>query len=211
MKKTILIIIDNGHGWNTNGKCSPDKRLREYAYTREIAHLLYEKLTNEGYNCIRIVTETLDVSLKERVSRVNKLCTKYGAANCVLVSIHNNAIGNDGKWHDSCGFSVFVSKKASNNSKRLAEIFFQKSVSMGLKGNRATPKPDEKGRHFWTWSWRKEDITIVTDTACPAVLTENLFQDNLKDVDFLLSTEGKKAIVDLHFEALAQYIKEITG
>lgn len=31
------ILIDNGHGSNTSGKCSPDGRLKEYAYTREIA------------------------------------------------------------------------------------------------------------------------------------------------------------------------------
>jgi len=33
----MKILIDNGHGSNTPGKCSPDGRLREYSYTREIA------------------------------------------------------------------------------------------------------------------------------------------------------------------------------
>ncbi len=29
----MKILIDNGHGTETPGKCSPDGRLREYAYT----------------------------------------------------------------------------------------------------------------------------------------------------------------------------------
>lgn len=33
----MKILIDNGHGSNTAGKRSPDCRLMEYAYTREIA------------------------------------------------------------------------------------------------------------------------------------------------------------------------------
>lgn len=30
----MKILIDNGHGSNTPGKCSPDGRLREYSYVR---------------------------------------------------------------------------------------------------------------------------------------------------------------------------------
>lgn len=33
----MKVLIDNGHGANTPGKRSPDGRLREYAYAREIA------------------------------------------------------------------------------------------------------------------------------------------------------------------------------
>lgn len=33
----MKILIDNGHGKETPGKRSPDGRLKEYAYTREIA------------------------------------------------------------------------------------------------------------------------------------------------------------------------------
>ena len=36
----MIILIDNGHGIDTAGKCSPDKSLREYKWAREIATLL---------------------------------------------------------------------------------------------------------------------------------------------------------------------------
>ena len=33
----MIVLIDNGHGSDTPGKCSPDKSLREYKWAREIA------------------------------------------------------------------------------------------------------------------------------------------------------------------------------
>jgi N-acetylmuramoyl-L-alanine amidase len=38
-------------------------------------------------------------------------------------------------------------------------------------------------------------------------LTENLFQDNKDEVDFLLSEEGKQIIIDLHYNAIKKYIE----
>ena len=36
----MKVLIDNGHGENTPGKRSPDGRLREWAYSREIADMV---------------------------------------------------------------------------------------------------------------------------------------------------------------------------
>lgn len=195
----MKILIDNGHGINTAGKCSPDKRLREYAYTREIAQRLVSELRGAGYDAQRIVTETTDISLSERCRRVNSICKTHGAKNCVLVSIHNNAAGSGGVWRDARGFSVHISSNASSNSKNLAVLFTETAIKMGLKGNRSIPKTK-----YWVQS-----LAMTRDTNCPAVLTENMFQDNKQDVDFLLSEDGMSAIVKLHFDVLTKYVKEV--
>lgn len=195
----MKILIDNGHGINTAGKCSPDKRLREYAYTREIAQRLVSELRGAGYDAQRIVTETTDISLSERCRRVNSICKTHGAKNCVLVSIHNNAVGSGGVWRDARGFSVHISSNASSNSKKLAVMFTETAIKMGLKGNRSIPKTK-----YWVQS-----LAMTRDTNCPAVLTENMFQDNKQDVDFLLSEDGMSAIVKLHFDVLTKYVKEV--
>lgn len=67
----MKILIDNGHSKETPGKCSPDGRLKEYAYTREIADRVVAELRNEGIDAVRIVPEENDVALSERVKRVN--------------------------------------------------------------------------------------------------------------------------------------------
>lgn len=199
----MKILIDNGHGINTKGKCSPDGKLREWAWTREVAQMLAEELTRRGIDARRIVTETEDISLATRVERANSICQLYGKTNCLLVSIHINAAGGDGKWHPAKGFSVFCSKNASANSKRCASLFTDQAEKRNLLGNRSVPA----GR-FWTWSWTKADIYILKNTHCPAVLTENLFQDNEADAAWLQTSEGKRTIVELHADAIENYIKE---
>lgn len=52
-------------------------------------------------------------------------------------------------------------------------------------------------------------MAMCRDTKCPAVLTENLFQDNRADVDYLLSAEGKQALADLHVKGIADYIRDL--
>lgn len=197
----VTVIIDNGHGDNTPGKRSPDSRLREFAYCREIARRVSTELSLCGIKSIMIVPELTDTPLNERVRRVNDLCRKLGSKNVVLVSIHNNAAGADGKWHNAKGFSVFISKNASAHSKRLARIFTATATDMGLMGNRAVP-----AERYWVQS-----LAMTRDTNCPAVLTENLFQDNEEDVSFLLSEEGKRAITDLHVNSIIQYINTINS
>jgi N-acetylmuramoyl-L-alanine amidase len=197
----MKILIDNGHGNPPlkGGKCSPDNRLKEYFYCREIAQRVSRQLSLKGYDAILIVPEDTDTALKERVRRVNAWCNKLGSKEVVLVSIHNNAAGADGKWHDARGFSVFLSSNASSNSKKLAQIFTDTAISMNLMGNRSIPK--EK---YWVQS-----IAMTRDTKCPAVLTENLFQDNESDVSYLLSEEGKAAITKLHVDSIIAYINTI--
>ncbi len=47
---------------------------------------------------------------------------------------------------------------------------------------------------------------ILRNTACAAVLSESLYMDNLEDCRFLLSEEGRRAIVRLHVEGVIKYL-----
>jgi N-acetylmuramoyl-L-alanine amidase len=53
----------------------------------------------------------------------------------------------------------------------------------------------------------ESNFYVLKHTNCPAVLTENFFQDNKDDVDYLLSDEGFHAIVRTHVEGILNYIK----
>ena len=191
----MIILIDNGHGINTPGKCSPDGRFKEYAWAREIAKMLYNRL-KDSYTTKLITPEDVDISLATRVKRVNDVCLEHGAKNVLLISIHTDAAGADGKWHNARGFSARVGTNASSRSKKLASCLWSRAIEMGLKGNRCVP--NEK--------YIAQNLYILKYTHCPAVLTENLFQDNKEDVDFLLSAEGKKKIVDMHVKGIIDYI-----
>lgn len=196
----MLIILDNGHGNPplTGGKCSPDKRLLEYEWAREITGRIAESLKQKGVASHILVAESVDIPLKTRVSRTNALCKQYGTKNCLLVSVHVNAANGDGKWHDARGWSGWVAPNASAKSKAFAQMLYAEAEKRGLKGNRCVP-----AQRYWVGNF-----SIIRNTNCPAVLTENLFQDNKADVDYLLSEQGKQTIVDIHVDAILKYIKD---
>jgi N-acetylmuramoyl-L-alanine amidase len=197
-KNYMKILIDNGHGEDTKGKRSPDGRLLEYSYTREIAEYVVNKLKELGYDAERVVTETKDISLSERVKRVNKHCDKIGAKNVVFVSIHCNAASN-GKWINARGWSAYTTK-GTTNSDKLAECIYNEAEKQfdGLK-IRTNKKDGDKDF--------EENFTVIYGTKCPSVLTENFFMDNKEDVEYLLSEEGKNAIVNTHVYGIINYIK----
>ena len=151
------------------------------------------------YNAQQLVTEENDISLSVRCKRVNDICKHFGASNVLVVSVHCNAAGADGKWHDARGWQACVSLNASTKSKQLACYLFDAAQAEGLKMR--SPKPGQK--------WWAQNLAICRDTNCPAVLTENLFQDNLADVEYLLSDEGREAIVNLHVNGIINYIKSL--
>lgn len=192
------VILDAGHGKDTAGKRSPDGRLLEYAYAREIAVRLERELKARGYDAQRIVPEENDISLKERCNRANRIYAATGKK-AILVSIHCNAAGADGKWHDARGWSAYVSRNASKKSKELACRLIDAAETQGLKVRRYSQ--DEP---YWT-----QNLAICRDTNCPAVLTENLFQDNREDVDYLLSEKGKQTIVELHVQGIMAYLGKV--
>lgn len=193
----LTVILDNGHGVNTPGKCSPDKSLLEYKWAREMVDLIIKELSKLGIKAVKLVPEDTDVSLKERVRRANQIY-KDTSKQAILISVHCNAAGADGKWHNASGWSVFVSKNASSNSKRLAQSLYKEAKKNKLQGNRSVPKEE-----YWVQS-----LAMCRDTNCPAVLTENMFQDNKEDVTLLLSDEGKKKIVSVHVQGILSYVND---
>lgn len=192
----MKILIDNGHGKETPGKRSPDGRLKEYAYTREIADRVVTGLQNEGIDAMRIVPEENDVTLSERVKRINVFDKE-----AILISIHCNAMGNGAEWMSANGWSVFVGNNASMNSKRLARQLAQVALNRKVKVRRPSPQ-----KLYWT-----ANLYICQKTNCPAVLVENFFQDNKEDVEFLLSEEGIRMVTQIHVEGVMNYLNKNRG
>lgn len=194
----MKVLIDNGHGAETPGKRSPDGRLREYAYTREIVDRVVSKLQQTSIDAVRIVPEETDVPLAERVARANRAYTEAGKQ-AILVSIHCNAMGSGTEWMSARGWSVFVGGNASLKSKQLARTMAQAALTEKVKVRQPSPQA-----LYWT-----ADLYICRKTNCPAVLVENFFQDNREDVDFLLSEAGKQCITDIITEGVKNYLKTV--
>ena len=196
----MKILLDNGHGFDTPGKRSPDGHFREYAYNRYLAFLIRERLITLGLDAQLLVPEREDISLKERCRRVNAICRQLGNDQVILLSIHVNAAGNGQKWLDSRGWSCFTTRgktKADELATSLYEAAKNHLPGMKIRTDYTDGDPDIE-----------KDFYIIRHTSCPAVLTENLFMDNREDVAFLESEDGAKAIVNLHVEGILQYLSK---
>lgn len=214
----MVILIDPGHGSNVQGKQSPllegsgldvwsifteKGRFKEWKYTRVIAEDVVSKLKGLGYDARLVVTEKTDISLSERVRRVNTICNKYGAGNVVLVSVHANAVGDSSQWMNGKGWEAYTTK-GKTKSDMLAEFLYKRAEKNleGRKIRRDTTDGD---------SDKEADFYIIKKAKCPAVLTENFFYDNKDDLKYLTSDEGLNAVERLHVEGILDYINYAKG
>lgn len=197
------IILGTAHLKSTPGKCSPDKRLKEYAYSREIVAAVKAILKSMGYNVFVDIedddlklTQQQELSLRCRL--VNELCKQY--KDCIYVSIHVNAASSDGKWHNATGWEIYTSP-GETKADYLATCIYE-AAKYNLKDKRmridlSDGDPDKEA-----------NLYVLKHTNCPAVLTENFFMDTKSDVDYLLSDQGFHEIVRLHVEGILKYFKK---
>lgn len=194
--KNIKLLFDYGHGRKTPGKKSPDGRLEEWKYAREIGTKVVEHFRDKlRLDVEEIVTTDEDVPLADRVAKVNKIVngTKQ---QCLLCSIHVNAAGNGKSWLNGRGWSIYVANNASTTSKNYAGAYFDAAVELGFKPRQYLPT-----QKYWTAGYY-----ILRNTKCPAVLTENFFMDNIQDVEFLLSDRGRALVENIHIVGISKYL-----
>ena len=194
----MLILIDPGHGIDTPGKRSPDGKFLEYLWNRQIADLLLDRFMIMGIDASLVVTETNDISLATRVQRVNRICSKVGASNVILLSIHSNAAGDGSKWMSAQGWSCYTSK-GETKSDVIAECLYD--AFEAEFADRKIRKDISDGDRDW-----EENFYVLHKSKCPAVLLENYFYDNRDECAWLLKNEAKERIADAIVKGIVQYI-----
>lgn len=197
-KKQFLVLLDNGHGQETRGNMSPDLRIREYRYARDLVAEIHSMLAAEGYNVEIITPEENDVKLSERVNRANRHAYNVGVKNCLLVSVHLNAAGNGSEWCKAEGWQVCVGLNASSHAKELAGYLSDEAARF------FKVRQPERFVKYWA-----QNLAICRDTAMPAVLTENLFMDSRADAERLQSREVFGKLVAVHCLAIKKYISNL--
>ena len=196
----MKILIDPGHGIDTPGKRSLDGLFREYLWNRQVADLILEGLVSAGVDASLVVTETNDVSLRNRVNRVNTICNRLGASNVLLVSVHANAAGNGSAWMNARGWSCYTSK-GKTKSDQVAECLYDAFEEEFQ--NRKIRKDMSDGDRDW-----EENFYVLQKSKCPAVLLENFFYDNREECAWMLQEETKKRIASAAVKGIIKYIKK---
>ena len=196
------IILGTAHLSSTPGKRSPDGKFREYAYSRKVCKAVQEELLSRGVDCVIDYEDddmpglTSSQELVKRVQIVNKLAKK---ADCLYVSIHVNASAKN-SWDKATGFSIYTSPGETKSDILATDIFDEaskvlKPVGKSLRKDMSDGDPDFE-----------ENFYVLRKTICPAVLTENFFQNSKEDVEWLESDEGFKTIVTYHVNGILKYL-----
>ena len=207
----LVVCLDNGHGSNTPGKCSPysaygvepEIPFREYLFSREIVDILKEKLEDHGIEVYVVVPEDTDIPLKTRYKRINNRKAEDPNKKYLMISIHANAAGNGKAWMNARGWSAYTTV-GQNNSDKLAECLYDAAENILIPMGQKIRYDRTDGDKDW-----EANFTIIYGANMPAVLTENLFQDNVDDVKFLLSDEGKEAIAEVHRRGILKFAEQM--
>ena len=118
-----------------------------------------------------------------------------------LVSIHANAAGDGSQWMSARGWECYTSV-GKTKSDKIADLFYNQAQKVFFGAKIRTDFSDgdiDKESNFY----------ILKNTLCPAVLTENFFQDNKEDVQYLLSNRGKEDIIEVHVRAIIDYVNSV--
>ena len=196
----MKILIDPGHGIDTPGKRSPDGLFLEYLWNRQVADLILEGLVSAGVDASLVVTETNDVTLRNRVNRVNTICNRVGASNVLLVSVHANAAGDGKTWMKAEGWSCYTSK-GKTKSDQVAECLYDAFEAEFQ--DRKIRKDMSDGDRDW-----EENFYVLQKSKCPAVLLENFFYDNREECAWMLQEETKRRIASAAVKGIIKYIKK---
>jgi hypothetical protein len=189
--KRILLGCPHGGavlGVAQAGKQSPDGRLVEGVYCRDVACEAVRDLRLSGVDADMVFSGAEHcgkVKLGSKyVAKWRYLNWLYTKVKFSYIEIHTNAAGNDG-WYDNRGPRFFISKNAGKKTQELTgwlERSFMK-VPLGEHQLRKTSK-----------------MNVLHQTKFPSVLVELFFHTSKADVDFALSPAGvwtyKRALVD---------------
>ena len=202
--KQIKIILGTAHLSSTPGKRSPDGKFREYAYSRKVCKAVQEELLSRGVDCVIDYLDddmpglTSSQELVKRVQIVNEIAKKTDS---LYVSIHVNASAKSG-WDKATGFSIYTSPGETKSDALATDIFDEatkllKPIGKSLRKDMSDGDPDFE-----------ENFYILRKTTCPAVLTENFFQNTKSDVEWLESEEGFKTVVAYHVNGILKYLNK---
>ena len=198
-----IILLDPGHGGLINGKyvTAPRKMYKhengliiyEGVWNRSIVAKLCYLLKSAGVPVVNVANTEEDKPLSDRVEEANKWAKQYGAKNALYISIHANA--GKGK-----GFEVYTSKGetmsdpvANKYMEAMAEQFPDRVARMDT-----TDGDKDKEANFY----------VLKKTACPAILTESFFMDNLEDAREMVTYAGMEKVVQAHLKTIYAFLND---
>ena len=207
----LVPIIDAGHGGMIDGKYTTGNK-KQYTFTnlpggkkltiyegvinRQIGRKLTDLLdeANIPYKDLT-VTSNEDVPLGERTSKANEIFSRN--PNYYYLSIHSNSASATikGEGTTARGFEIYTSvgQTKSDALATIAANWYKADFPEFRFRQEMEDDDPDKERDFW----------VLRKTNCPAFLVENLFFDNIREAEFLMSENGQNRIAKCLFKTVS--------
>ncbi len=179
----MKICIDAGHNYSGFDTGAEGNGLKEQNITFPVCQHLKQRLEEAGIQVVmtrKSLTEnlgtTVNTSLTKRAEISNSSSCNY------FISVHCNAGGGTGS-------EVFVIKKGGQ-AEQLATSVLQAIIARFSLRNRGV---------------KEENLSVLRNTDCPAILIELAFIDHPSDA--LLLKNNQKEFADAIFKGVMEYLK----
>ena len=200
---TYKWLLDPGHGGMLNGKytSAPSKMYRfddglvfyEGVNNRAIVKKLITKLEEACIDFALVSDAIFDTPLSMRVSMANLLYAQD--KRCIYLSIHSDAMppGAHGKGSGFCVFTSVGQTRSDQIAETFSVVYRRELTQFKFRVDRCDGDAD-----------KEEDFYVLKNTHCPALLVENLFFDNRREAEFLLSDTGQHQIAKTLFKSIQE-------
>ena len=180
---------------------SPNMNLDELTYLNRLTDDIILRLRESVKDTPFITITKLAGPMDQILSRLQALTrTTPPTSNC-LIAVGLNSTRMDGHQHSNKGWRVICNPESSQSSTMATALA---TAAIQTLVHRATSNQDTA-----TSLAHLNQTPILTATAIPAVLTLNLYQDNRQDAAYLLSSEGRQAIISLHVKGISAYLERL--
>lgn len=185
MKKYLNVLLIPGHGginphtgkYVTPGKRSPvwpdGTQLFEGVFNRKVVDHILKLCEEGGINATNLVPEWEDISLAERVKRVNE--ASKGVPNSLMIEVHGNGFTKE----SANGFEFFTSTGLTP-SDHIADVMieeYQKTIP-SIRLRKGIGGLLSKDRDFY--------VIRHTELKCPSILIECAFMTNYRECKMML-------------------------
>jgi N-acetylmuramoyl-L-alanine amidase len=196
-------MIDAGHGGMRNGvyTTAPAKMVKypdgflicEGEVNRAIAKMVYTQLMQNQIDFCLLYDDIIDTALKGRVKIANDVYARK--KNAVLLSIHSNA-SKGGIDDPGEGLEIYTTP-GKTRSDGFADVFIkhykQALPEFKFRTDLSDGDHDKEARFY-----------ILCESHSPALLVENLFMDNRKEAEFLMTEMGRLRIANAIVKAILE-------
>lgn len=180
-------------------RLNPNPNLDELSYLTDIVDSIHATLMESAKHTPFITISKLTAPIEEAIPQLDDLTQDTPPSSNLIIGVGLNASRPDGRYHMPHGWSIINNQDCQESDNLAASLTAAAIAILGSKASSGiTQSPSQRYLN---------QISILNNREMPAVLTLNLYQDNRRDAAYLLSSDGRQAIIDLHVKGILNYLE----